>query len=87
MNGVIAMTIIIIITIIKINWSINLDQKDQAQMPNTERSISGSICPQASLRGQVKQGNVASYLEKASKNFWNSLSSLPGQTQIPQATQ
>lgn len=34
---------IIIITIIKINWPINLDQKDQEQMPNPKRSISGSI--------------------------------------------
>lgn len=42
MNGAIAVTIIII-TIIKINWPINLDQKDQEQMPNPKRSISGSI--------------------------------------------
>lgn len=42
------MTIIIIITIIKINWPINLDQKDQEQMPNTKRSISGSIWAQLS---------------------------------------
>lgn len=44
MNGMIAMTIIILIIIIEINGPINLlHQKDQEQITNTKRSIKGSI--------------------------------------------
>lgn len=92
MSGATAVTIIIIITVIKVNWPINLDQKDREQKPNPKRSISGSICAQLSpapkpLYGANREGGVASYLEEGSKNFWNPLSSLPDQTQISQATQ